>query len=209
MRNQKCIFVWVVFLMGILLFSSVYLQTPNAEAEEIYSVVGAWEVARAEADEDATTLDLTTEGDFSEVSIANGWFQIPAVSGRTRTNNVLIIASAGSAAAKTFDFRMLSAAAFNGPVEVVMTGQAETGTQPVVIDPTSKQAVTRFWVDNFNTIVSRWWSSPRSKDGGNNNFIDGIRFDGMGSGWYKIEVTSADGSTGTEAGDVKFFWRFV
>lgn len=176
---------------------------------ELETAINAWQVARAEANEDSSTLDLTAEGDFSVVSVANGWFKVPEIAGKSRVNGLQFIAYGGNAANDTFNYRILTAAIANGPAEPVEIGQGILGTQPVLIDPaTGAEKSNRFWVDTFGTITNYWWIAGSGKVSNASNFIDGRRIDGLGSGWYKIEVTNADNTTGIEAGNIKWFWKF-
>lgn len=179
-------------------------------------------IARNEADEDGTLLDLTTEGDYANIpsvlgDTGTGVIDLMQpdgteedITGQIVVNGLEFYISAGSAAAKTLGWRLLGWRV-KGPARLVAIGTAITSTQALVTYPHNGETATnKFWTDTFVLTWSNW---PQDHIGvtdtdGNSNSVGSIWLDAMGYRYWKVEITNADGSTGDEAGDVAVYWGF-
>lgn len=164
--------------------------------------------ARAEANENATTIDLTTEGDFD---------QMPATAVRLRARpdgtghggNVLeFVFCGGSAANKTFTYRIYAWRRTNGMARMVATGVGTLGTQAVVTYPGGSTATSKFWADTL-TVTDRWMKTVSSTDTTGNNETASLHLDFGGYEYFYVEITSADGSTGAEAGNITVYYSYL
>lgn len=163
---------------------------------------------RTEADEDASAIDLTTEGDYANKPSA-------AVPLKTRPdrmghggNALELVFCGGSAADKTFTYKIYAWRNTNGAARMVATGTGTLGTQAVVIYPSGSTATSKFWADTL-TVTERWVASVESSDASGNNEIASLQFDFRGYEFIYCEITSADGATGAEAGDVSVYYSFI
>lgn len=168
--------------------------------------ISSWSIAREEADEQ-TLINIASQSDH--INAGDGWKDVPVRGDNTTgANRILLTASAGSSSAKTFSFRILVRADDYAPAEVAAVGTGETGTQQVNVYPYNKASASgKYWVELFS-VTSYWWKPVATKDNGGNNYIDGIILDLVGCKQFKVEVYNADGTTGSEAGDVAFYWRY-
>lgn len=167
-----------------------------------------WKLLRAESDEDASILDLTTEGDFD--NMPSGAVHIPASElGGARERKIEIIFCGGAAAGKTFDYRVYAWRANNGPAEFVCSGTGTLGTQAVVKYPHNGSAATnKFWAHSLS-VTSRWIKSARTSDTSGNNEIAKLSFDLLHRAYLYVEIENADGVTGDEAGDMSAYWSWI
>jgi hypothetical protein len=166
-----------------------------------------WQVLRAEANEVESAIDLTTEGDFN--SMPSGAVEITSLDGYTSEKDIIaVIACAGSAENKTFSVKYWAWAKTNGPAQPQCSVDYTTGSQAVVYYPHNKAAATdRFWADT--ATVTSYLAQGVGRNGENEG--DGVievAFDIRQIGWLYPEVTGADGSTGSEAGNVTIYYRF-
>lgn len=175
------------------------------DQELLSSFQDVWSVLRAEADEE-TALDLTSAGDFANKP--SGAVEIKGDDNhRTPANKIAIIMCGGSAAGKTFTYKIYGWARANGPAELICTGTGTLGTQAVVKYPHSGNAASsKFWADTLS-CTERWIGSCESSDASGNNEVAKITFDLHGLRWIQVEITDADGATGDEAGDVSAYYR--
>ena len=172
-----------------------------------------WFVCRAEANEDASALDLTSAGDFANKPA--GAFEIPSnedsptIGYSTLNNNHILAFSGGAAAGKTFSWKLYVYRISNGMAELVADGTAELGTQAVVTYPQGGSATNKFWADKI-TVTNDYWPAKVLKGTNNeNNSVDKIIFDGLGISHIYVEISAADGVSGTEAGNVTCYWTGV
>jgi len=162
---------------------------------------------RAEANEDATALDLTTKGDFANMPAA-----AKRLGSNAGANNAVgaiqLIFCGGSAAGKTFTYTIYAWRTDNGPAEFVATGTGTLGTQAVIKYPHNRATATsKFWADTL-TATGRWNKTVTSTDSTGNNQVAKLLFDFCGYEYIYVEVTSADGSTGTEAGNISVYYSY-
>ena len=177
-------------------------------------------VARLEGNEDASPLDLTTAGDFAskptdaldlfERSVFTTDKQITPVRPELVPNGIEFYFSGGSAAAKTFTWLIYAWRNENGPARYVATGTGELGTQALVTYPHNGLAATsKFWADK---LVITWHNWPKelevTDEDGNSNSVGSVWMDCAGYRFWKIEIADADGSTGTEAGDIAVWYGY-
>ncbi len=184
-------------------------------------------VARAEADENGAAgapavFNNTTAGDFASKP-TTGVIDIldpprldptteiisPSVFAESNINGVIFSFTGGSAAGKTFTYDVFTWANENGPAKHSMNGTGIFGTQKVVKYPHNGAAATsKFWAD---TLVITWDNHPKeteTTDETGHNSVSEIWFDTTGERYIMIQISDADGSTGTEAGDIACYFRY-
>lgn len=173
-------------------------------------------IARNEANEDASLLDLTSAGDYSSKPSVIGATGVGVVdllsdevvsSQEMDTNGIEFFFCGGSAAGKTFGFRILAWRNSNGMARLAAVGTGELGTQAVVTYPhNGATATNKFWADNLVLTWTNWPKELDATDTGNSNSAASVWMDAAGYRYWKIEITNADGSTGTEAGNIAAYW---
>lgn len=164
------------------------------EFEVQQTIQRAYSVLRAEATQD-TELDLTTKGDFAQKPA--GAVEIPAnVAQGSTANYIQIIACAGDAADKKFDWRLLGWRAENGPAEIIAKGDdAILGTQAVVKYPHSGvTATSKFWIDTFVVDAYYWGKQVIAVDPGGNS-VAKLVLDIFGYKWILFEIHDADANS--------------
>lgn len=183
----------------------------SAPAEPLKRSNGEWRLIRAEGNEDSTTLTLTTAGD-------NG--NIPSTatsiggtsSGLMETANIRCVMAfcGGAAADKTFSYAVYGYAAQNGMAEFICAGTGTLGTQQVVKYPHNKAAATaKYWADTLTvTDATVWVRGVVTGDAAGSNRVAKISFDCTGLMTLYVEISDADGTTGTEAGNISVYARF-
>ena len=175
-------------------------------------------IARNEADEDAALLDLTSAGDhpnMPEIIGATGVGVVDILSEKvvstteTEVGALHFLFSGGSAAGKTFGFRLLTWGNSNYPAKLTAVGTGILGTQAVVTYPhNGSVATSKFWADTLVLTWTNWFKGMKSTDiTGHNTYAD-VWFDAAGFRYWKIEITDADGTTGTEAGGVACYYGY-
>lgn len=166
--------------------------------------------------EGLTILDLTTSGDFAnKPASAVDLFEFSAVwepeVQRSRTvrpimpqNGIEFYFAGGSAAGKTFSWKIYAWRNENGPARYGATGTGILGTQAVVKFPHNGLAVAnRFWCDEIDITWENWPKEVEATDTeGQSNSVGSVWLDGAGYRFWYVEIADADGSTGTEAGDI-------
>lgn len=163
-------------------------------------------VLRAEADEDSTALDLTSKGNFGNKPA--GAVELKANDSYEGLQNyVELIFCGGAAANKTFNYKVYAWRKYNGPAMLVCTGTGTLGTQAVVVYPQLGNATSKFWADTL-TVADRWLTDVTSTDTTGNNEVAKLVFDTCGYEWLYVEISSADGATGNEAGDVSVYYSY-
>jgi hypothetical protein len=86
-------------------------------------------------------------------------------------------------------------------------GTGELGTQAVVTYPhNGVTATNKFWADNLVITYENWPKDLEATDTGNSNSVASVWMDDCGYRYWKVEITDADGSTGTEAGNIASYW---
>jgi len=171
-----------------------------------------WQLWRAEANENASLLDLTVdtqEANRPALSVANGMLYLKAREDGTGSGvNLLQFMIAGGAAAdKTLTYT-ITAWGRNGPAIRAYSGTATLGTQQVRKYPVSGSTATdKFWADTVMVTTSNWPDLMKLPDSVGNNSICIGTIDTNGFPYWLIQISSADGSTGTEAGLVSVYYR--
>lgn len=172
-------------------------------------------IARNEANEDTTLLDLTTLGDYANMPTVLGATGIGVIDLIPDKHESITIMEAngiefsfcgGIAAGKTFGWRILSWRV-GGPAQLSAVGTGELGTQAVVTYPHDPDAIAtnKFWADNLVVIWYNWPKRIKSSDIGNSNSQASVWFDNCGRRFFKIEVTDADG-TGAKASNIAAYF---
>ena len=164
-----------------------------------YSAVSSYSVLRAEADENSSLIDLTTEGDFD---------QRPAGARRIRDNgkSLQAIFCGGAAADKTFAYKIYAWRADNGPCELLAYGTGVLGTQAVVKYPSGGDATNKFWADTLTITYQGMPEMFYLADNEGNNRVAKMYGNLSRYEWIYAEITAADGATGDEAGDVSVYF---
>lgn len=184
-------------------------------------------VARPEADENGASgapaiFNNTTAGNFDSKP-TTGVIDIldppkldptieisqPSVIAESDINGVIFSFTGGSAADKTFTYDIFTWANENGPAKHSVSGVGTLGTQQVVKYPHNNQPATdKFWAD---TLTFTWTNHPKemeSTDEGGHNSVAELWFDTSGVRYIMIQISDADGTTGTEAGDIACYYRY-
>ena len=171
--------------------------------------------------DDLTVFDLTTKGDFANMpatAIDLQKHSLPWSSEVERgarvqpilqQNGLEFFFAGGSAAAKTFSWKIYAWRNENGPARYVATGTGEIGTQAVVKYPHNEASATnKFWADNLVVTWENWPKEIESSDTGNSNSYASIFLDASGYRYWYIEIDEADGSTAPQAGDVSVWMGY-
>ncbi len=184
-------------------------------------------VARAEADENGAggapaIFVNTTAGNFAgkptgSVDVLDPGFLDPttevaksvSVHPISKVNGIAFSFSGGSAAGKTFTADFFTWANENGPAKHTVNMTAELGTQQVVIYPhNGVTATSKFWADKMTLNWENHLKEVEVTDTDGRNSVGEIWFDMTGLRYVFVQISDADGSTGTEAGDISCFFRY-
>ncbi len=123
-------------------------------------------------------------------------------------NGIAFSFAGGSAADKTFTYDIFAWGNENHPAKQLINGTGILGSQQVVKYPHNTETATnKFWAD---TLVVTWENVLKEVEvtSTNKNTISEVWFDTTGYRYFFIQISDADGSTGTEAGDISSFYRF-
>ena len=187
-------------------------------------------VARLENHEDGSggtapaAIDLTAAGDFanlpantivldlSKYSVYATEQKDASIRPIHKANGIEFFFCGGSAANKTFGYKIIAWKNENGMARLLAVGTGILGTQAVVYyphDPTAA-ATNKFWADTLTVTSSNtnWLKPVKSSDTNGNNTAASVWTDDCGYRFWKIEITDADGSTGDEAGNISVYWGF-
>ena len=179
-------------------------------------------VARNEADENGAEgapaiFALETESDFAQMpstalDLAKMDLFLPKdgqVFGELEQNGLAFSFTGGSAANKTFSYDIYSWANENGAAKHNVSGTGILGSQQVVKYPHNGEAATnKFWADTLVVTWENHLKEVEATDSTGHNTISELWFDGTGVRYVFVQISSADGSTGTEAGDIAVFYRY-
>ena len=158
-------------------------------------------IARNEANEDTTLLDLTTLGDYGNMppligATGIGVFSLLREEHESEilmtANGVELFFCAGGATGRTFAWRLLSWRV-QGPAQLMAIGTAELGTQAVTRYPHNAEVATdRYWADHLTVTWYNWPKRVKATDAGNSNSAAAIWWDCCGRPFYKVEIEDAD-----------------
>jgi len=166
-----------------------------------------YHLLRSEGNEDANTIDLTTAGDFD--SKPAGAKKLVSSGEAGPVNAIQFIFCGGPAPDKTFSWTIYAWRRNNGPCELIAFGTATLGTQAVVKYPHNKAAATnKYWADTLNVSFQGSLKTFSLADAAGNNHVAKLYGDLCGYEWVYVEITDADGSTGTEAGNVSVYYSY-
>ena len=201
--------------MIVLLIVLAAAFAQKAQAVEYSSpmvVQEPWQLLRAEADEDpnaligSTVVTQDANSDFAQKPV--NAVQIKTADGLSAVGTAVgFAACAGSAADKTFTVTYWLWRPENGMAQEICSVAYTTGTQQVVKYPHSKAAATsKFWADTA-TVTSSWYANKiGTANNEGNNGVGVVMVVLYGEAWIYPVVSSADGATGAEAGDVSIYW---
>jgi len=165
-----------------------------------------YHILRAEADED-TAIDLTTAGAFASKPASA--IRLPVTGGGVSTVNAIQIAFIGGDTANdTFNWRLYGWRKDNGPAELIANGTGILGTQAVVTYPQGGTATDKFWADTL-VVSAQFWMRTVTVTTVGGNSVGKLMFDFLGYEWIYIEITSADGTSGIEAGDITVYYSYI
>lgn len=172
-------------------------------------------IARNEADEDSSPLDLTSEGDFASMPSEDGDF-LGAVdvndglSSLMKVDAITFAFTGGAAANKTFTWKLFAWKTKNGAARQVAEGTGILGTQAVVKYPHNAETATnKFWADTLTVTWWNWYKRVDSTDTTGHNTVAEIWLDAFGWRYWHVEIADADGETDTEAGDIASYYGYV
>ncbi len=180
-------------------------------------------VARNEADENGASgapaiFVPATEGNFAQKpSTALDLQKLDLFSPRETKHSAEMIQNGlafsfmgSSAAGKTFTYDMITWGNENSPARHVVNGTGILGTQQVIVYPHNNTATsaTRYWADTLTVTWENWIKEVESTDITGHNTVAEVWLDDTGSRYWFIQISDADGSTGTEAGDISVFYRY-
>jgi len=188
-------------LLGVCL---VLMLGANPHAtKQLQTIHSPYILLRDAANEDTSLVTLATAGDFANKP--SGAMQLDA-----DANGVAIIICGGAAADKTLAWKAYGWRRNNGPAEMIAYGTATLGTQQVVKYPDTgtAPAATKFWADTIAITEQAWLATVWTADAEGNNRVGKLCFDYCGYEWLYVEITSADGATGTEAGLVSVYFAY-
>ncbi len=147
---------------------------------------------------DPAYLDPTTETSKAQL-----------LTSLSKVNAILLSFSGGAAADKTFTYDIFTWANENGAAKHTANGTSILGTQKVVKYPhNGATATNKFWAD---TLVVTWSNHPKrvtSSDTIGHNSIAEVWLDMTSLRFLFVQISDADGSTGTEAGDIACYFRY-
>jgi hypothetical protein len=94
--------------------------------------------------------------------------------------------------------------------ELVAYGTGTLGTQAVVKYPHNGETATdRYWADTFVITKDAWLSTTSAIDNGGDNRVAKLKFAANGYKYFYCEITDADNSTGTEAGNITVYYALT
>ena len=197
---KKRILVTTIFLAVVLVFC---LGMNALDTKRV-----SYQVLRAEANEDSTVLDLTTKGNFANMPASAVEMETDYSGEGSGANIMEVVFCGGSADGKTFTYKIYAWRSANGMARMVATGAVTLGTQAVIVYPQGGAATSKFWGDTITITTSKWIKTVSTSDGSGNNNVASLSFDTCGYKYFYCEITNADGSTGTEAGNVTAYYSF-
>ncbi len=163
---------------------------------------------RADANEDTDLIDLTTEGDFAHKPATAKQLK-PRDDGTGHGGNAIeLFFCGGPAADSNCAYKVWAWRRNNGMVRMVATGYVTLGTQTVVKYPDNGAAATgKYWADTI-TVTGRGNKTVTSSATTGSNEVASLWFDLCGYEWVYVEITNADGVTGTEAGGILVYYSY-
>jgi hypothetical protein len=186
----------------MIMFSVLYILV-------LCSIVRGSEYAvlRAEANENTTLIDLTTGG--SDANRPATAISLPTDS-IENIDTMYVSFCGGTAADKTFSWKIYAWRGSRGMCELVAYGTGTLGTQAVVKYPhNSATATSKFWADTLTITKDAWLSTTSAIDNGGDNRVAKLKFAANGFKYFYCEITSADNSSGTEAGNVTVYYAYT
>jgi hypothetical protein len=184
-------------------------------------------VGRAEADENGASgapavFVNATAGDFankpaSTIDVLDRAFLDPTtevvkntkIIAVSEVNGIVLSFTGGSAAGKTFTTDIFTWSNENGAAKHTTNISCELGTQQVVKYPhNGAVATSKFWTDKMTVNWTNHVKRVESTDIVGRNSVGEIWLDLSGLRYVFIQISDADGTTGTEAGDVACYYRY-
>jgi hypothetical protein len=172
-------------------------------------------IARYEANEDASPLDLTAEGNFDNMPSASGTTFLGAfdinkgLTSDMKPNAICFSFTGGTAAGKTFTWKLFAWRPSNGFAKQVAQGTGTLGTQAVVTYPHNGETATdKFWADTLTVSWYNWFKRVRSTATTGRNSVAEIWFDACGWPWWYMEIADAAGGPGSEASNVASYYGY-
>jgi hypothetical protein len=168
---------------------------------------GEYAVLRTEANENTTLLDLTTDG--SDANRPATAIEIQSAS-LENVDTIIIPFCGGAAANKTFSWTLYAWRAGRGMCELVAYGTGTLGTQAVVKYPHNNATATnKFWADTLTITAQAWLTTVSVIDGAGDNRVAKLKLTTNGYKYFYCEITNADNSTDTEAGNITVYYALT
>jgi len=192
--------------------------TWNPVREDV--VMSPWRLLRAEADEDANTLIFDNDGDSGNIpdtaidlmDIALDAQTIGGAGYNSGAVGMEIIFGGGDTVNDDFTYRVLTArshdGSIDGPIRVMATGVGTLGSMEISKYPNTGLGTTNKHYADTLTVTYTWGvTTIYSTDETGNNLVASLVIKFLkGYRYYWVEITEADGTTGTEAGDVSVYY---
>jgi len=168
---------------------------------------GYVKIRTTENGDEADLVVLTTEGEWD--ARPSGIWRVPSSRNDESNANALSLAFAAgidagtTADAKTFSWKLYGWKGQWQPAEYIALGTGIYGTQDVGRLPDKTLHLTgdlRNWADTL-VITTQYFPQTLAVSTVGSNSICKLSFDVAGYEYIYVEITSADGTTGTEAGD--------
>lgn len=165
---------------------------------------------RDEANEESSPLAIATESDFDQKRSEAK--KVDTDSEESNVNGVQIQMGGGSAAGKTFTWLLYGWREANGIATLICNGTATLGTMQYVKYPNDvgafgkgDTATNKFWADTISITGNNFVKTWSVTDSGNDRAAI-LSGDLAGYKHLYLEAQDADGSTGTEAGNISAFF---
>lgn len=167
---------------------------------EVNTVRNPWRLLRAAAHEDGTALNLATKGDIANKPAGAKRIERNDANDPGRGNIIQIAFAGGAAENKTFKWR-LYAWRDGGMAVYVGYGTGTLGAQAVIKDPLGVNQTNKFWADTL-VITAQYWGKIITVSTGGHDGVATLLLDMLGFDWFYLEIYDADGTSGSEAGDI-------
>jgi len=144
----------------------------------------------------ATSLDLTTKGDFANKPAGVlDIFTLDVVTPRDASvfaespvNGIRFLFCGEGSANATFTYRLLTWGNENWPAKIVATGECTLGTQGVIKFPHNGETTGFLWADTISITYENWPKEIESTDTTGNDTVAELWMDGCGSRYWSMEI---------------------
>ncbi len=203
---MKKAFPYIIMAVAIVL--GVMYRPTSAPADFLDTYGDGYKLGRAEADENASAINLASNGGAAASRSTDIYTVDTTDWGKGQRNSQLHAIFCGGIDAgtdpadKTFSWKLYAYKDAYAPAEYWAYGTGTLGTQDVVKFPNNLAvSALRNWAD---TLVVTASYAPRTvyATTGAHNSIAHLYWDHCGYKYFYFELSSCDGSTGTESGAI-------